>query len=368
MRRLHAPLLLLGLLFGACLMSAAQWTDRAEYDLVLAIRSEATASKRLALLEQWKAKYPASPQRQERRELFLAAYSSLEDTARMRDVVKEMAGERPDNPIGGYWCSVLVPGSPQSATEFWSVCEKAWAAQKQPGKEQSLLARRAAGWTHWQRGDLLKAEAELTAYLKDEPGSTEISAWLGAVLAKQNQPPKTVLSLWHLARAGSAGSAMLETVYSSYHGAKDGLEELRAAAAKSPLPPDGFNVESAAAIAERRRQEALARNPAADLAFIDLRKRLQAPDGAEHFATMLRDKPLPPMKGLLTKFSTPGKPEELTLSMENPAIEDLIVKLTAPLPADPMTGQMVGFEGIAESFTATPFVLVVRVEPSKVSR
>jgi hypothetical protein len=83
---------------------------------------------------------------------------------------------------------------------------------------------------------------------------------------------------------------------------------------------------------------------------------------------MLRDKPLPPMKGLLTKFSTPGKPEELTLSMENPAIEDLIVKLTAPLPADPMTGQMVGFEGIAESFTATPFVLVVRVEPSKVSR
>jgi hypothetical protein len=68
MRRLHAPLLLLGLLFGACLMSAAQWTDRAEYDLVLAIRSEATASKRLALLEQWKAKYPASPQRQERRE------------------------------------------------------------------------------------------------------------------------------------------------------------------------------------------------------------------------------------------------------------------------------------------------------------
>jgi hypothetical protein len=30
MRPLHAPLLLLGLLFGACLMSAAQWTDRAE--------------------------------------------------------------------------------------------------------------------------------------------------------------------------------------------------------------------------------------------------------------------------------------------------------------------------------------------------
>jgi hypothetical protein len=195
----------------------------------------------------------------------------------------------------GIGCSVLVPGSPQSATEFWSVCEKAWAAQKQPGKEQSLLARRAAGWTHWQRGDLLKAEAELTAYLKDEPAAQKFprgsaQSWRSRI---SRQKPCCRCGTWRgpAARDRDAGDGL-----QFYHGAKEGLEELRAAAAKSPLPPDGFNVESAAAIAERRRQEALARNPAADLAFIDLRKRLQAPDGAEHFATMLRDKPLPPMK------------------------------------------------------------------------
>ena len=36
----------------------AKWTDRNEYDLVLTIRAEAAPQKRLALLDQWKAKYP----------------------------------------------------------------------------------------------------------------------------------------------------------------------------------------------------------------------------------------------------------------------------------------------------------------------
>jgi hypothetical protein len=38
--------------------AAAKWTDRNEYDLVLNIRAEAAPQKRLALLDQWKAKYP----------------------------------------------------------------------------------------------------------------------------------------------------------------------------------------------------------------------------------------------------------------------------------------------------------------------
>ena len=36
----------------------AKLTDRNEYDLVLTIRAEAAAQKRLVLLDQWKAKYP----------------------------------------------------------------------------------------------------------------------------------------------------------------------------------------------------------------------------------------------------------------------------------------------------------------------
>jgi len=38
---------------------AAGWTDRGEYDLVMSIRAEASAQKRVELLDRWQAKYPA---------------------------------------------------------------------------------------------------------------------------------------------------------------------------------------------------------------------------------------------------------------------------------------------------------------------
>ena len=50
---------------------AAKWTDRNEYDLVLNIRAEAAPQKRLALLDQWKAKYPKTELQQVRQELYL---------------------------------------------------------------------------------------------------------------------------------------------------------------------------------------------------------------------------------------------------------------------------------------------------------
>jgi hypothetical protein len=35
--------------------AAAGWTDRGEYDLVMGIRSEASAQKRVELLDRWQA-------------------------------------------------------------------------------------------------------------------------------------------------------------------------------------------------------------------------------------------------------------------------------------------------------------------------
>ena len=68
----------------------ARWTDRDEYDLVLNIRAEAAPKKRLALLDQWKAKYPKTDLQQVRQELYLAAWQSLGDSPRMLAVAREM--------------------------------------------------------------------------------------------------------------------------------------------------------------------------------------------------------------------------------------------------------------------------------------
>jgi hypothetical protein len=156
---------------------------------------------------------------------------------------------------------------------------------------------------------------------------------------------------------------MLETVYLSYHGVAEGLAELRTKAASAAFPPAEFAVESKESIAERRRKEEMARAQP-DPSWSELRKRLEAPDGATYFAENLRDKPLPKLKGTLARFSA----QDLVLAMEAPGVEDLILKLTAPLSPDPMPGQAIEFEGLGESFTAIPFLLMVKADPSKIVR
>ena len=91
--------------FGA----PAKWTDRDEYDLVLNIRAEAAPQKRLALLDQWKAKYPKTELQQVRQELYLAAWQSLGDSQHMLAVAREMIAGGADTLVGLYWCTLLVP-------------------------------------------------------------------------------------------------------------------------------------------------------------------------------------------------------------------------------------------------------------------
>src|ERR1035437_9613032 len=77
--------------------AATKWTDRGEYDLVLTIRAEAAPQKRLALLDQWKAKYPKTELQQVRQELYLSAWQSLGDSTRMLALARGMISAGADN-------------------------------------------------------------------------------------------------------------------------------------------------------------------------------------------------------------------------------------------------------------------------------
>ncbi|HUI53668.1 MAG TPA: hypothetical protein VLY04_01765 [Bryobacteraceae bacterium] len=390
-----------GLFALAVNLYAANWTDRGEYDLALSVRAEVSAQKRLALLDQWKTKYPSSSLSQARRELYLSAYHSAGDTAHMIDVVKEMLKEQPNGFVGVYWCSILIPGSTASP-EWLGMGEKAagqllsgldhyfegankpasmtdadWSKQKDAS---ALLAHRALGWIHWQREELPQAEAEFTAYLKQEPNNAEISSWLGMVLALQKQSQKVPAALWHLARADALRgegalpegrrrqiTTLLEFVYASYHGGSDGLAELRKAAAEAPAPPANFTVETAAAAAARKAQEEMLRANPELAAWQQLQKRLLEPDGADYFTATLLDKPLPRLKGTLSRSSPAGAPDELLLGMLNPAVEEVVVKLSSPFPNEAPPGTALTFEGVAQSFTRDPFILTVKVDREKVT-
>ncbi|MDP3000482.1 MAG: hypothetical protein Q8N47_23565 [Bryobacterales bacterium] len=384
----------------AAAAGAADWTDRGEYDLALAIRAEPAPKARLQLLDQWKARYPKTEMRQVRRELYLYSFQSLGDSDGMLAVAAEMVSEEPGNPVGQYWCAVLIPGGKNGTEETLRVGERAartlisgldanfaparkpaslpeaeW--QKQRAKTE-LLAHRALGWIRWQRGDYPGAQEELTACLRKEPGNAEMSAWLGTVLALEKQPDKQVPALWHLARAATLRGdgalpdrqqrqigALLDRLYTSYHGDASGLDQLRTAAGAGAFPPPDFKIETAAAVAARRQEEELERNDPMLAAWLRIRKRLEAPDGAQYFET-LRASPLPRLRGTVIRSSPPRRPNEIVLAMQGTAAEEVVLKLASPFSSQAVSGILIEFEGMAESFTPSPFALTVAAEREKV--
>ena len=382
--------------------AAAKWTDRNEYDLVLAIRAEAAPQKRLALLDQWKAKYPKTELQQARQELYLSAWQSLGDSPRMLAVAREMLSSGADNLVGLYWCTLLIPEAKELSADLLGAGEKAArqllagldtyfapggqpagmapeAWQKRRG-EVELLAHRALGWIQWQRADYAAAEAEFTTCLQKDPNRAEISAWFGTVLALDRQPANQVPALWHLARAASYRGAgampdaqrrqlgpVLERLYTTYHGETAGLDQLRMAAVASALPPAGFDIESASAAVLRRQDEELSRTNPQLASWIRIRRRLEAPDGEAYFAASLHNTPLPMrLKGTLLRATPPGKPMELVLGVGDATAQEVIVKLDTAFPNEAETGTILEFEGAIDAFTKAPFTLTVLANPEKI--
>ena len=374
--------LALTLLLAVC-ATAANWTDRKEYDLVLNIRAETSPQKTLALLDQWKANYPTSEFQQVRLELYLATYKALGDNPHTLTVSGEMLAVQPDSPVGAYWFALLLPEEKAASPEQLALGEKAsrqLLAGPKPAGGVEWMAHRTLGWIHWQRSEFPQAEEEFQKCLQLDPTAAEISAWLGTVLAAEQQPEKRVPALWQLARAAAYRSSgaladglrrqfgdVLERLYTSYHGDSGGLDELRSAAAAAPFSPAGFDIESVAAAALRKQDEELSRTNPQLLAWVRMRQKLEAPDGDKYFAETLHNNALPRLKGALIKADPPGKPNELTIGVSDPAKAEIVLKLATELPNDADAGTVLEFEGTVDSFVKSPFGLTVVSDPSKIS-
>jgi tetratricopeptide (TPR) repeat protein len=367
------------------------WTDRAEYDKVLAIQAERSLERRLQLLEEWKQKYPASELGRFRSELLLGVYQDSSDWQHAFAVSREMLAATPDNMAGAYWTALLGPGT-EASPEVLTVVEKAantlldpsgpsakadYAAQK---PHVQTIAHRALGWAAWQRGDLDAAERELTAVLKADEQSVETSLWLGLIQMNRNTPEKQSAALWHLARAAfsdregalPAGRRRdvrqaLDVVYLAYHGSADGLQDIATAAKRQALPADGFLVETAASVAQRREREELRRTNPQLADWLDLRGKLEAPDGEKYFAEALQAKPLAKFKGKIVRCEPDRRPKEIILGISAADREEVKVQVASPLGHCPEAGTEIEFEADGVAFTREPFLLTVQTSADRVT-
>jgi hypothetical protein len=379
---------------------AAGWADRGEYDLVMSIRSEASPQKRIELLDRWQAKYPQSESRQVRRELYLAAFASMGDGPRMLKTAREMLDEQANNPVGVYWCTLLLPEVRDPSADVLEAGERAarqllsgldtyfGAAAKPAGvsdaewkkraASSALLARRTLGWISWQRGDLAGAAKEFRSYLDQNPASAEVSAWMGLVSGLQKEPDKQSAALWYLERAAELRgegalpidqrrvvSRLADDVYSAYHGANDGLENLKSASAATAAPPQDFHIETAAAVAARKADEELTRTNPQLAAWVHIRRGLESPDGEKYLAD-LRATPLPKLKGIVIRVQPESKPSEIVLGMSQPPAEEVVLQVNTPFPNAAPAGTELEFEGSVASFAKEPFTLTIAVEREKI--
>jgi hypothetical protein len=365
----------------------------------LTIRSESSPEKRLALLDTWTKSYPQTALAHDRRELYLSTYDSMGDKQQMFGVARQMLAAQPDNPVGLYWLTVLAPQQTNANTEIVDAGDKAahqllastnkfFAPDKKPAnlsetdwqKQKTsveVLAQRTEGWANWQRGNFAAASDDLSACLKKDPSNAEVSSWLGIVYGLDTN--KQAQAIWYLARATNKDLAtplpdeqrrqvngMLETVYVSYHGSLEGLDQIRKLTASNAFPPAEFAIDPATVVNARRAEAELSQTNPELAAWLAMRRQLEDANGEKYFASDLQGKPLPQLSGVVLHAVPPRAPKEITVSMTEATLPDITIKLTVPMTSAVHPGVKISFQGNGDSFTKNPFTLVMTAESVQV--
>ncbi len=374
-------------------LSAQQWTSRAEYDLALEVRSEPAPEARLAIIEKWKREFPSSPLAAARAELALSAAQALGDPVRIGAAARELAAADANNYAGQYWITLLTPSQPdQSAAAldagasaaqrllaatgpfFASPAMKtAPSATVQADQQRTIaLAHRTLGWVEWKRGNLEAAKTHLLAGLTADPQRADLAAWLGTILAPSPNSQQRVAGIYYLARAAYLDGdgvlpsaerrevrALLEAAYASHHGSLEGLDLIGTTTRSSVSPPDGFRIETAAEAAERTWEDkVLQANPELQ-PYLEVRRRLLVTK-PEDLPQVLASTTLPRMKGTLVGCNPESKPTELQIGITRTDAAEILLKLDSPLPKCPDLAVVVEFEGALSSFTRDPYLITLQ--------
>jgi tetratricopeptide (TPR) repeat protein len=368
--------------------------DAEEHKLFSTAASPGDPKARLAALEEWKQKYPESDFKLERLLLFIDVHKALNQGAKMWEVSKEVLKLDANNPTAHYWLTALVETMPQSPDTFTTgeASAKALVALPKPGNvpadqwdkmvkgEFSPLAYKTLGFIASARKDYPTAETNYKKALEFQPNFGIVSYALGASIIAQKKPDRYPEALFHMARAVSLRGvgevpaalrtnydAFLTKAYNTYHGSPQGLDELKATAAKSATPPEGFQIDSVAEIAEKKDKELLSSNPQLAI-WLRVKGQLTADNGQAYFDNELKGSAVPKLKGKVISASPEAKPKEIVVGVENPDQQEIklvVSEGTMPTKADP--GTEIEFEGVPTGFTKEPFLLTMDIEREKIS-
>jgi hypothetical protein len=218
------------------------------------------------------------------------------------------------------------------------------------------------------------------------PNAGAIAQQLAAVTrCQQTKDPKKVQqALYYYARAvvdpvGGAGGLdekgqkalddYLKSIYTTIHGSDEGLADLKATAAKSPNPPDDFKVKTASEIAAAKEEEFRTKNPRLAM-WMSIKGQLADTNGQQYFEDSLKEHDMSGengaklLRGILLEAKPACRAKELLVAVPLPdstgtPTAEITLKLDPALTGKVETGGEILFNGVPESFTKEPFMLVM---------
>jgi tetratricopeptide (TPR) repeat protein len=337
-----------------------------------------------------------------RLQLFLTTYQQLGQPAKMIDTAKEILAVDPKDITALYWISFLTPTLGSASPDALDTAEKAangllvaekpttvkdedWTKAK---SQTDAVAYSTLGWIAMQRKNNEVAEQNFRKSLTISPNAVQVSYWLGTVIIAEKKPEKQAEALFDFARAaaydGTGALApegrqqideYLTKVYNTIHGDSSGLAELKALAKANPTPPADFKIKTAAEIAAEKEEELNKTNPKLAL-WLKIKGQLLSPEGQKYFDSSMKGAAVPKLKGWLISAKPAVKSKELMVSMEGKdQAANVTLKLVgtdgttaAPLTGKPDVGTEIEFEGIGDSFTKDPALMVTfDVEKAKIT-
>jgi len=99
----------------------------------------------------------------------------------------------------------------------------------------------------------------------------------------------------------------------------------------------------------------------------NIKMTLMGADGANYFNSSMKDAKLPTLKGKVVSMEPENKPKTVLIALDdgsgNTSTADATLKFEMPLPGKVDAGTELTFEGVADSFTPSPLMVVFNVEP-----
>ncbi|MBZ5608663.1 MAG: tetratricopeptide repeat protein [Acidobacteriia bacterium] len=373
-----------------------QCKDQAECTLYDAILKDNNAKSRLEKLQQWEKQYPSTEFLKVRRTLLITTYAGAGQPKEAVGVAKQALAEDPKDFNALYYTmfltqslygvsqqpAVLDDGEKASKALLASidtpppgVAADQWAKVR---PDVEVLSHTTLGFIGMQRKTWDGAEAELKKALQLNPNNSGVDYMLGFTLASKKE---NSAALFYYARAaaydgpGSLAAqqrqgvqTQVQQMYTAYHGKADGLTDLLAKAKAEPNPPEGFHIPSkgelakASAEAEAADAEKFAKEHPELALWKNIKTQLTGTDGDNYFNSGMKGAKLPTLRGKVVKLEPENRPKTLVLALENGTTGDATLKFEMALAGKVEAGTELTFEGVPDSYTANPFMVVFSVD------